>query len=333
MNNLNVLLLCGGDSSEHQISIISANYLKSLLDATDNVNVTKVVMHESKFLLEDDSEINFNNKKEIVLKDGSTKKIDVVIPCIHGFPGETGDIQAFLEILDIPYVGCKKEASLNCFNKVTTKLYLDAFNIKNSPFCILTKFDDVNKEKALNFFSLHQDIYVKAASQGSSVGCYHVKDKDILLDNIKDAFNYSDEVILEKTIVHRELEVATYEFNGDIVVTNPGEVIIPENAFYSYEEKYSKTSGTVTTTDPKNLDNEIKEKIKEIAREVFVKMKLRHISRVDFFLTPENEIIVNEINTFPGMTPISLFPQLLTANGHNMTEFLLYILNDAINNK
>ena len=330
MNKQNILLICGGDGSEHDISVISSNYILEVLEASEKYAVTIVTLHNNAFTLDNGTEVFFVGRSIKSADLSYSMDVDCVIPCLHGIPGETGDIQSFLEILNIPYIGCKKEASLNCFNKVTTKLYLDAYGIKNSPYLIVPHNNEIYHQKALEFFDDNgQDVYVKAASQGSSIGCYHVKNRDDLIDSIVEAFMFSESIVIEKTIEHRELEVAAYEYNGELKVTAPGEVIIPDNVFYTFDEKYSKNSHTVTTLEPE-LDSRIVEKIRAIAKETFVKMNLRHLSRIDFFLTKDNEIIVNEINTFPGMTSISLFPKLLIHNGDDILTFLEYIIHNAM---
>ncbi len=325
---LNILLLCGGDGAEHDISLVSSQFIEEQLKKTAEYNVIKAVIHNHKFIA-DGHEGYFDADRNFIV-NGNSYKIDCAVPCLHGIPGETGDIQSFLEILNIPFIGCRQEASRNCFNKITTKLYLDSLGIPNSPFAVIPLKTEQYKKVALDFFDKYQDIYVKAASQGSSVGCYHVTARDDVWDSICEAFQYSTEVIIEKNIVHRELEVAAYELNGELKITRPGEIIIPDNVFYTFEEKYSKDSGTVTTVTPENLSEDDISTIRELARRAFVGLKLRDLSRIDFFLSKEDGILINEINTFPGATPISMFPKMLEHNGDNMAQFLACAVNKAI---
>lgn len=326
----NILVLCGGDGSEHEISLTSAKFIAEQLQLNPEFNVISCVIHNHQFLINDKA-ANFVGKS--LQNNELNFNVDCVIPCLHGFPGETGDIQSFLEILNIPYIGCKSESSRYCFNKITTKLYLDALGIPNSPSQAILSTDESYKKKALEFFELYKDVYVKAASQGSSVGCYHVTDKDCLWDKILEAFNYSSEVLLEKSIAHRELEVAAYEMDRGLIITTPGEIIMPDNVFYTFEEKYSQNSSTVTTVTPKGLSSEEIETIQDYARRAFIGLKLRDLSRIDFFLSPEDGILINEINTFPGETPISMFPKMLTHHGDNMCEFLTQAVIRAIKSR
>lgn len=325
----NILLMCGGDGSEHEISLLSAKFIEEQLNLTKDFNVIKVVIHNHQFMLDDKTSGYFDADGDFVFGDQKVK-VDCVVPCIHGIPGETGDIQSFLNIHNIPFIGCDAEASRYCFNKITTKLYFDALGIPNTPYAIIPLKTEQYKTVALEFFDKYKDIYVKAASQGSSVGCYHVTKRDDVWDSIIEAFQYSTEVIIEKNIIHRELEVAAYEIDGELKITNPGEIIIPDNLFYTFEEKYSKNSGTITTVTPENLTSDEIAKIRDLARRAFVGLKLRDLSRIDFFLSKEDGILINEINTFPGATPISMFPKMLAHNGDNMADFLAKAVKKAI---
>ncbi len=328
----NILLLCGGDGSEHSISLISAEYIADRLLENPDFKVLKAVIHNHRFIVDDTFSGYFDDEHNFVYAN-SKMRVDCVVPCLHGVPGETGDIQSLLKIYNIPYIGCDAEASSNCFNKITTKLYLDALGIPNSPYCIIPLNNEHYKRVAIDFFDKYGDIYVKAASQGSSVGCYHVKKRDDVWDSIAEAFSFSTEVLLEKNIKHRELEVAAYELDGELRITNPGEIIIPDNQFYTYEEKYSKSSETITTVTPSNLDEEHVLAIRDYAKRAFIGLKLRDLSRIDFFLSKEDGILINEINTFPGATPISMFPKMLEHNGDNMADFLSKAVKRAIQKK
>ncbi len=130
------------------------------------------------------------------------------------------------------------------------------------------------------------------------------------------AFTYSEQVLIEKAIKPRELEIAAYQYGDELVITKPGEVSCPDDKFYTYEEKYSSDSHSTTTVEASGLTDEQVEQIRTYARKAFVQMKLKDLSRIDFFLSEDDEILLNEINTFPGMTPISMFPKMLEHNGH-----------------
>ncbi|KII75450.1 D-alanine--D-alanine ligase [Vibrio renipiscarius] len=330
MKKISILLLCGGGSSEHDVSLVSANYVQSQLELTPEFEVTRVEMKKEGW---------FTNQGELALLDSNTGQlnfadqslhVDFVVPCIHGFPGETGDIQSLLELAGIPYLGCRAEASSNSFNKITSKLWYDALGVPNTPYLFLSENNDESLTKAQQAFEKWGSVFVKAACQGSSVGCYKVTDSAQLQTAINDAFSYSDQVLIEQAVKPRELEVAAYEFQGELVLTLPGEVKAPDNTFYSYEEKYSATSHSTTDIVAHNLTEEQATEIRVNAEKVFKQMKLRHLSRIDFFLTEEGDIYLNEVNTFPGMTPISMFPKMLENHGHKFHEFLADCVKTSI---
>ncbi|HHC6637653.1 TPA: D-alanine--D-alanine ligase [Vibrio parahaemolyticus] len=325
----NILLLCGGGSSEHEISLLSANFVEQQLNLIQNAKVTRVEIKNEGWVTDQGELVYLDLNTKKLCSNESNQTIDFIVPCIHGFPGETGDIQSLFEIAGIPYLGCGPEASSNSFNKITSKLWYDALDIPNTPYLFLTRNDEHAHRQAEQAFEKWGKVFVKAARQGSSVGCYSVTEKQAIAKAVNDAFGYSDQVLVEKAVKPRELEVAAYEMNGELHITKPGEVIAPDGAFYSYDEKYSRSSHSLTEVEAKNLTQEQIDKIRHASETVFKQMNLRHLSRIDFFLTEDNEIYLNEVNTFPGMTPISMFPKMLQNNGHKFHEFLEDCINSA----
>jgi len=323
---LNVLLLCGGGGSEHEVSLVSAQYLTKCLQAIADLNVYTVeICRDGRWRQQkDQQEVELNGRHLIIT--GKRLEINYAVPCIHGPPGETGDIQALFELSNLPYFGSGPEGSRICFNKITTKLWLDALHIPNTPYKFIASMDDLPLAQAA--FKQWKDVFVKASSQGSSVGTYLVTDPQNLEYTLMEAFRYSPYVLIEKRIEGRELEVAVYEYDGKIQATAPGEIVCPSK-FYSYEEKYNQQSHTTTCTVAPDLEAAAVEKIRSYARQAFKALKLRHLARADFFYTSEGEILLNEINTFPGMTPISMFPKMLINNGHTMEEFLAQAIKNA----
>jgi D-alanine-D-alanine ligase len=327
----NILLLWGGGGTEHDISGVSSKYVEETIIELKDYNLYKVELtKDKKFKLENGDqngeivEINFN--RELILKN---KKIELhyAIPCIHGPPGETGEIQTFFELISLPYLGCRPEAGQICFNKVTSKLWFDSLEIPNTPFKYLSNNNEI--DKAYEMFDQYGRIFIKAASQGSSVGCYQVLNRDEIKKVIYEAFTFSEYVIVEKMIDGRELEVSTYEYEGKVIATVPGEIVCPSK-FYSFKEKYDPKSLTKTDIVAENVNAEVTKKIQEYAKKAFIHLKLRHLSRIDFFYTTTGEILLNEINTFPGMTPISMFPKMLENHGHSFSKFLKDIIQKEI---
>lgn len=221
--------MCGGDGSEHEISLLSAKFIEKQLNLTKDFNVIKVVIHNHQFMLD---EKPLDTLTQMVILYSAIKSKSRLCCSLHSRNSWWNWwYSVFLNIHNIPFIGCDAEASRYCFNKITTKLYFDALGIPNTPYAIIPLKTEQYKTVALEFFDKYNDIYVKAASQGSSVGCYHVTKRDDVWDSIVEAFQYSTEVIIEKNIIHRELEVAAYEIDGELKITNPGEIIIPDNLF------------------------------------------------------------------------------------------------------
>ncbi len=302
----NVLLLCGGGGQEHPISLISSDYIESHLKKMNLLNYEKLELKNN--LLRD-------------LPFEKIRKFDYVIPCIHGYPGETGDIQSVLNLLNIPYLGPDSNASQRCFDKITTKLWLNALKIPNTPFEFISSPKEIAEKKYL-LEKWGHGVFVKASSQGSSVGCYQINNEKEWEEKIPLAFNFSPYVLAEKIVKGRELEIAVFEYQGKVHVTRPGEIIVDSDHFYDYDQKYSSSSKTQTLTEAINIKESDIEKLQFFAKKAFEGLKLKDLSRIDFFYQDSGEIYLNEINTFPGMTPISMFPKMMEAYGVPFSDYL-----------
>lgn len=323
----NILLVVGGGGTEHDISLISSEYITSQINSQKfkvyKVEITKDLNWEYEGKT---CSINFNRELEV----GTEKiKLNAAIPCLHGYPGETGDIQSYFDLIRLPYFGCDSQSSILCFNKLATKLLLESYGVQTTPFIQIINPEETNL--ARQFFLDHKSVYVKATNQGSSVGCYRVDRLEDLSSAIKEAFRFSPFVILEKNIVGRELEVAAFEFDGKVHTTVPGEIICP-NDFYTFEEKYATVSETTTETVAKNIPENILSEIKGQSLLAFKALKLRHLSRIDFFYTEEGEVLINEINTFPGHTQISMFPTMMENYGVKYSDFINQHLEKLLEN-
>lgn len=308
MSKKKAIIICGGGKSEHEISLISAKYIH---DQYPSSTVWQI-----------------QSLDEVTADSLSEKNGDYIIPCLHGHPGETGDIQPLLEKFGYDYLGCREQASKDCFDKVQTKMKLTELGIPNTPYLFLSDKSELNskKEALIDFFHKSKKVFVKASQQGSSVGCYPVEKVEDLETFTLKAFAHSPNVLIEKHIIGRELEVATFDYQGKVIATAPGEIHLGED-FYSYEEKYAQSSSATTSIQAKDLSKEQIETIKEYSLKAFKGFNLRHLSRIDFFLAQDGEIYLNEINTFPGMTPISMFPKMMENSGVRFPDWL----DDCIN--
>jgi len=325
MQLMHVVLLCGGGGAEHDVSLRSANFIEQQLTLLPGIDISRVEILPQYWQGSDGKHCRIGVDGQLH-SDAGARAIDFVIPCIHGYPGETGDIQSLLELAGLPYLGCRAEASSLCFNKISTKLWLTALGIPNTPYLFLTENNSQSLTLASSALEKWGKVFVKASSQGSSVGCYQAKTATELAQAIEKAFSYSEQVLIEKAVRPRELEIAVYQYGDELIATRPGEICLPQDTFYSYDEKYSQASHTTTSLEPTGLTQAQIQQMQHYALKAFRQLNLRHLSRVDFFLTEEGEILLNEINTFPGMTSISMFPQMLAHHGHQFSQFLAAIL-------
>lgn len=319
---INTLLICGGGGSEHEVSLRTADFIERHLQACDDIDLMRVEMDGHGRLRDGDGNTWRLGQDRHLRSERGEREIHYVVPAIHGYPGETGDLQSMLELYGIPYFGCGPEASKTCFNKITTKLWLSALGIDNTPYQFLCSNESEETAKASMALEEWGEIFIKASNQGSSVGCYKVSSADELPAALEQAFELSPYVLVEKCLRVRELEVAAYTYDGMLVITPPGEVCAPSDTFYSYEEKYQEDSRAVTHVEAKGLSEAQLGWIHEASRKAFGGLQLRDLSRIDFFLTDDGEIYLNEVNTFPGMTSISMFPKMMENAGHDFGAYL-----------
>jgi len=328
--NKNILLICGGGGTEHEISLLSAEFLyENLLKLKFNIHFVEICKDGIR-RTKQGVPCELRKNGELFSANKSTK-IDFIIPCIHGPPGETGQIQAVFELMNVPYLGAGPEASILSFNKVSTKLWMDALKIPNTPYFFVSKnqkLADIETlvEKALNEWG---EVFIKASSQGSSVGCYKLTDKSKIRETLTDGLKYSPYLLIEKAIKGRELEIAVFSYDEQLIATDPGEINCPDG-FYTYQEKYNPQSKTTTHVQAKDIPLADAQAMKTQALHLFQALNISHLARVDFFYLGPGEFYINEINTFPGMTKISMFPKMLAAAGYKFDEFLEKIISHSM---
>ncbi len=318
----NVLVLCGGGGTEHEVSLVSAKYFMDVLSKIKDLQAHYLcIQSDGRRLNEKGENCELRKAGEIFNRETQiTVKLDYAIPCLHGPPGENGLIPSVFELMGLPYLGSSHEGSILCFNKISTKIWLDRCQIPTTPYVFLASKNQKRNE-VVEFFHQNKDVFIKASHQGSSVGCYHVTKEQELHSSIDKAFELSPYVLIERTMKGRELEVAVFEHGGEIKATVPGEIDCPQ-AFYSYEEKYAKESETKTLTVAPGISLEQQKTFQALAIKAFQILNLKDLARIDFFLTDNQEILINEINTFPGHTPISMFPMMLENTGLTYGDFL-----------
>lgn len=322
-----VLILFGGKSAEHQVSCQSA---KSIMEhiANDRYDVTAVgIDHQNKWFkyngdIEEIGNWQDQEKEEIDNITNFLKEFDVVFPVLHGAYGEDGKLQGLLDLLEVKYVGCKTLSSAICMDKVISKYLFQALEIQQVPFIELKENDKLkNIIKKLSF-----PVIVKPANSGSSIGINKANNMKELKSAIKKAKKYDQKVLIEKFIHAKELECAVL-VDKDLLVSDVGE-IKSANEFYDYNAKYENQKSE--TIIPADISLEVKEKIREYAKKAFIAANASSLSRIDFFYEEEsNQIYLNEINTMPGFTTISMYPKLFINEGYTYQELITTLLENA----
>lgn len=268
--------------------------------------------------------------------DGSVDdlgEIDVVLPLLHGLHGEDGAIQGFFDVLEVPYAGGGILDSAVSLDKHFTKLALTAAGIAVSPGITLRRAQwDADPEGVRTAVAaLGPVVFVKPASAGSSVGVSRVVDGAGLDDAFGIAFEEDEKVLVETSISGREIEVGVLAGrNGDRARASlPGEVVLTSRSFYDFEGKYLGGDG-VDIVCPADVDEALISQLQETAVRAFEAVDGKGLARVDFFVTDDGELVVNELNTMPGFTPISMFPKCWIATGVSYSELITELIETGL---
>ena len=332
-----LLIICGGQSSEHIVSRMSCtsvlnnihkNLYKITLVGIDK-NGTWYLLDQNQKDLAKNSWLN--NSTEIKDIFGLLKEHDVVFPVLHGMNGEDGTIQGLFELAGVPYVGCRVLGSSVSMDKIYTKKILDTASIPQVKSLYIKKRYDDKLVVIDNNFQEHEEIlnivkkelgfpvFIKASRSGSSVGCFRCNKEEDLINTLQEAAKYDRHIVVEECIDCIELETAVLG-NDDVIVSRVGQ-IMPHGEFYTFESKYEDAESK--TCIPALVDEKIQEEIRKLAIRVFKAVDGHGLSRVDFFLDRKtNKIYLNEINTLPGFTNISMYPQLIEDFGISYSDLI-----------
>ncbi|QDP39080.1 D-alanine--D-alanine ligase [Radiobacillus deserti] len=344
-------IIYGGKSAEHEVSLQSA---KNIVDAIDK-EVYDVVLigidKQGKWHLGDPSShlLNEENPKLISLnksnkgvalvpgesekqlvslsQDEGLDQLDVVFPIVHGTLGEDGSMQGMLRIANIPYVGSNVLGSAVCMDKDIAKRLLKGAGISVANGVTFSK----HQRESINYVEVEKKLglpmFIKPANQGSSVGVNKVRNEEEFYQAIAEAFQYDHKLIIEEAIVGREVECAVLG-NEHPKASIPGE-ILPQSDFYSYESKYIDENGAELAI-PADLSAELVEKIQNASIHAFQALNCEGLARVDFFLKEDGELVVNEVNTLPGFTKISMYPKLWEISGISYSELISQLIELAV---
>lgn len=343
LSKIKVAVIVGGKSSEHDVSLMSGkSVLQNINKDKYDIKVIyikqngKIYEYIGKF-----DEIESIKSTDLEPQNTLTEAIknqDVVFPVLHGKYGEDGCIQGMLETEQIAYVGCGVLASSVCMDKEFTKKIVSLAGINVTKSITVHRRNNYytegidKEEKTINKIvksaeeKLGYPMFIKPTSEGSSFGVSRAENKEELIKAIKIAEKFDDKMLIEQEIKGRELECAVLG-NKEIISSEVGEVLAAEE-FYSYDAKYNNPQSK--TVIPAKIKPEIRTKIKEAAEKAFIAVEGKGLSRVDFFLSEDGELILNEINTMPGFTKISMYPKLFEAAGIRYQELMDRLIELAI---
>ena len=334
MPTLTICLLCGGQSTEHEVSLMSARNVVAAIDP-DLYKVLIVGIEkdgtwryypEGRFLVNADDPVKIalapggiavsacRLSGQVVLSslDGASPiPFNVIFPVLHGANGEDGAVQGLAQLLGCPCVGCGMLASAVCMDKAVAKQILEYEGIRTAPWRTLLKGEPLPPVDEL-ISELGMPLFVKPANAGSSVGVVKVKRPDDFAPAVAEAMKYDRKVLVEQAIVGREIECAVLG-NDKPFCAVPGE-IVPKVEYYSYDAKYTMEDGAELCA-PAELPAETVRLVQETAARAYRILGCRGMTRVDFFLQKDGTLLLNELNTIPGFTKISMFPRLMALSG------------------
>ena len=339
MSKQTIAIICGGRSSEHEISCLSAGGVLSGLDGSlFDAILIGITKSGNWVLLPNDYPLTIvhgqlptvDEKATPLVADvhgfsvnGSSLKVDAVFPVLHGPYGEDGTIQGFLETANIPYVGSGVMASAAAMDKSFSKIIFSSAGMRVADGVTVTENDWQTKVNEVSY-----PCFVKPARGGSSRGTHKVKSASELDSALKDAFTYDRKVMIEKAVAGREIECAVLESNGNLIASVVGEIVIDSKfEFYDFEAKYLDDATTVNV--PAEITSDVSDEIRNNAIQAFKALGCSGLARVDFFYSEGGEVVINELNTMPGFTSTSMFPKLMEASGVTYQSLLTALLETA----
>ena len=355
MNELNeetVAVIFGGNSNEHEVSLVSAYNVLSMFKKTKFKPIAIGITKQGKWFkfdgdfekIKDGSWEKGSNCKEIVVKlsddsdllkvneNGVLKplKISYAFPIVHGNYGEDGKLQSFLEMLKIKYAGCKVLSSNVCFDKILSRIVAQHHEINQTKWQSISKKDSKELKEQCEQIAkeLKFPIFVKPSRGGSSIGISKCNNIEELIEGVKKAFKVDFEVLLEEGVIGKEIECAVIGYNE--IETSPvlGQIKVKGEKFYDYDEKYSNES-EVELIVPAELDQKEVVLVRQFVKKVYFALRCEGFARVDCFVKANGEILFNEVNTLPGFTEISMFPKLWEASGLTNSELLEKIIEQT----
>ncbi|HEX8047937.1 D-alanine--D-alanine ligase family protein [Rhizobium sp.] len=334
ISRLRVAVLFGGQSSEHDVSLLSARNVIKAIDAEKYEIVPIVISRDGRWLLIDLDEgalpdpVAYAGREVCLLPGGKGRilavgdlagarelpAIDILFPVLHGLYGEDGSIQGLARMVGVPLVGCGILGSATAIDKDIAKRLLRDAGLPVARSITVRSGDTLSFEEAAS--ALGSPVFVKPVRQGSSVGVAKAANVDEFRSALVEAFKHDDKVLIEEFVKAREIECAVLEqTDGTLFVSLPGEIVTgQDHSFYTYDAKYVDEDGAVTSV-PAQLPADLTQRLRELSLDAFRALGCEGLARVDFFVRPDMSMVVNEVNTMPGFTNISMYPKAMEATG------------------
>lgn len=346
-----ICVIFGGESTEYEISLRSAYSVISNLDKSKyELTCVGITKDGRWFLYEGDYDNIISdtwyspNLSSVCLAHGSkesallvangdtykTIKFDVAFPVLHGKNGEDGTVQGLFELSGIKYVGVGVIASACGMDKTFTKVIMQNAGIPQADWVVVTKHDTENLDAKINVIEekLGYPVFIKPANAGSSIGIGKAKNKNELISAINEALKFDRKILVEEFLSGHEVECAVLGNRGDIKASCVGEIVASAE-FYTYDAKYSSSS-TSELYIPAKIDDKYSRLVRDYAIKVFEALDGKGLSRVDFFVDEhKDKVWLNEINTMPGFTSISMYPKLMEASGYSYSSLLDELIDIA----
>ena len=342
-----IAIVFGGKSAEHEVSLNSARNICNALDKSKfdiiYLGVSKQgswyqfpnanVFANFKSLNDQELQpadlvtlISFQEKPFIYsFKSHEKRAIDCAFPIIHGTMGEDGTLQGLFRMLNLPFVGCGVLSASIGMDKEYMKRLMTGAGIANSAYVVLKKNEANRHDEIVK--KIGSPFFIKPANAGSSVGVHKIKNAEDFIPKLNDAFQYDHKVIAEEFIEGKEVECSVMGLNQNPKASLPGELIV-KHEFYSYEAKYLDAHGADIVIPAHLSEAQIKE-IQILAVQTFQSLNCDGLARVDFFIRKDGRIYVNEINTLPGFTQISMYPKMWEASGLKYSDLISQLVNLA----
>lgn len=321
----NIAVIAGGNSSEREVSLRSANTVLEHLDKELYNPYLVEIKGNSMTVITNGTNTPVDLNDFSFSKDGEKVKFEYAYIIIHGTPGENGILEGYLKMLDIPHSTCGVLASALTFNKFMLNQFLKSFGIRIADSIMLRKGDTITAANVVEKIGL--PCFIKPSDGGSSFGTTKVKEPEQIEEAIAAAFNESDEIMIEQFMQGTEVTNGYYKTKQREVML-PVTEVVPKRDFFDYEAKYN---GAVEEITPARIPDELRDRIQMLTAAIYKIVGCNGIIRNDYIITEDNKINLLEINTIPGMTETSFIPQQIRAAGMTVKEVLTEIIENSFN--